>query len=81
MNVCVCTYACMRMHACVYVREYMRACVHVNVRDRDGERDGKEQLAGFGRAWLPLKDLTYSSAPDSLEPFLILEMIIQLFQC
>lgn len=39
--------------------------------------EGKEQLAGLGEAWLPLKDLPHSSGPDSLEPSLILEMIIQ----
>lgn len=39
--------------------------------------EGKEQLAGLGEAWLPLKELPHSSGPDNLEPSLILEMITQ----
>lgn len=73
MHVCACMCTRMCMSTCV--------CVHVNVCDRDGERDRREQLAGLGRAWLPRKDLTPSSAPDSLARFLILEMIIRSFQC
>lgn len=69
---CMCMYACVCVCTCVHVR--VHAC------DHDGEREGREQLAGLGEAWLPLKGPTHSSAPGNLAPLLVLEMMIQSFQ-
>lgn len=76
MHVCACMCARMCMSTCV--------CVHVNVCDRDGERDRREQLAGLGRAWLPRKDLTYTfisprqpgTFPDSGNDYSVVSMLI-----
>lgn len=71
---------CWCERARVPVRVCVRECMFVHAWGPDSEREGRTPAAGLGEVWLPCTNLPHSSVirPGVL---LLLEMIMQSFQC